>query len=74
MPSPAFLELFDRVFSDETFLARLESERGKALDEFALTGEEREALLSGNPSQVLALGVDERVSKHFGGGTPPPPY
>jgi hypothetical protein len=72
MPSPAFVELFERAFSDETFVQKLQTEHEKALDEYDLTAEEREALLSLDPSRVQALGVDERVSKAFSSGVVKP--
>lgn len=71
MPSPAFVELFDRVFTDEAFVQKLQTEHEKALDEYDLTAEEREALLSLDPVKVEALGVDERVSKAFSGAVKP---
>ncbi|MFN8521622.1 MAG: Os1348 family NHLP clan protein [Chloroflexota bacterium] len=71
MPSPAFMELFDRVFSDEGFVQKLRTEHESALDEFDLTAEERQALLSLDVAQVEALGVDERISKRFRGPVEP---
>ena len=73
MPSPAFQQLFERIFSEDGFEARLCAEQGELLDQFELTSDERAALLSGDASRVLQLGLDERVSKHFGGGGSPPP-
>jgi len=66
MPSQAFNELFERVFTDAAFVERIRTEHEKVLDEFDLTAEEREALLSLDATRVEALGVDERVSKRFG--------
>jgi hypothetical protein len=71
MPSPAFVELMERAFSDEAFAARLTDEHEKVLDEYDLTAEEKEALLSLDESRVAALGVDERVSKAFSGPVKP---
>jgi len=71
MPSPAFIELFERAFTDEAFVQKLQTEHEKALDEYDLTGEEREALLSLDQVKVEALGVDERVSKAFSGAVKP---
>jgi hypothetical protein len=71
MPSPAFVELMERAFSDEAFAARLTAEHEKVLEEFDLTSEEKEALLSLDESRVAALGVDERVSKAFSGPVKP---
>ena len=71
MPSPAFEALFDRVFTDEAFVQKLQTEHEKALAEYELTADEREALLSLDPARVEALGVDERVSKSFGGAVKP---
>jgi hypothetical protein len=71
MPSPAFHQLFERAFSDEAFAQKLQTEHEKALDEYELTAEEREALLSLDPARVSALGVDERISKSFSGAVKP---
>lgn len=71
MPSKAFDELFERAFTDEAFVQRLQTEHEKALEEFDLTPEEREALLSLDLARVEALGVDERVSKAFSGAVKP---
>jgi hypothetical protein len=71
MPSPAFVELFERAFSDEAFVQRLQTEHEHALDEYDLTPDEREALLSLDASRVVALGVDERISKRFDGPVKP---
>lgn len=71
MPSPAFDALFDRVFTDEEFVKRLQTEHEAALADFELTDDERAALLSLDPAQVEALGVDERVSKAFSGPVKP---
>lgn len=71
MPSAAFLQLFERAFTDEAFVQRLQTEHERALDEFDLTDDEREALLSLDPTRVEALGVDERISKAFGGAIKP---
>ena len=73
MPSPAFQELFERAFTDEAFVQRLQTEHEQALAEYDLTDEERDALLSLDQTKVSALGVDERISKRFGGG-PVKPY
>ena len=71
MPSPAFVQLFERAFSDEAFAARLQEDHVTVLEEFALTSEEKEALLSLDEAKVAALGVDERISKSFSGATRP---
>ena len=67
MPSAAFEQLFERILSDDAFAKRIEAEHESVLDEYELTQEDRDALMSLDAERVVALGVDERVSKRFGG-------
>ncbi len=61
--SEAFERLVDRAISDPQFVAKLRSDPAGATLEYELSDDERNALLSGNPTELEALGVDQRVSK-----------
>jgi hypothetical protein len=65
MPSPAFVELFERAFTDEAFILKLRTEHEQALAEYDLTPEERDALLSLDATRVQAIGVEARISERF---------
>ena len=63
MPSQGLEQLIERATSDQAFAARLQTDPEAAMAEYGLSDEERRALRSGDPAQLQAVGVDERVSK-----------
>ncbi len=65
MPSEAFQQLIERAVTDEAFASRLQSDRDAALADYELTEDERQALLSGDPEKLSALGLDERITKTY---------
>jgi hypothetical protein len=68
MASQGLEKLIDRALADEAFAARLRTDLDAVMAEFNLTAEEKTALASGDPARMQALGVDQRISKAFGGG------
>ena len=59
--------------TDQAFRDQLISDPDSALAGFDLTKEERTALLSGDPVDLEAMGVDERLTKRTGGAACPDP-
>jgi hypothetical protein len=55
--------VIDRAVTDVDFAERLRSQPDAALAGFDLTEQEKQALRSGDPAQLQAMGVDERKSK-----------
>ena len=58
-----------RAISDGAFRRQLQSDPAAALRGFNLTPTEIAAIRSGDPSKLVSLGVDQRVSKAFTIGT-----
>lgn len=63
MVSKAFEDLIERAVSDEAFAQRLKTDLAGAVAEYNLPEDEKQALLSRDPAQLQALGLDERISK-----------
>jgi hypothetical protein len=63
MTEQTIRQIVQRAVRDGAFRAQLKRDPAGALAEFKLTAEERSALISGDPAQLTALGVDQRVSK-----------
>ena len=62
MSIQAVMFVLDRVFKDPRLMARYVCAPYESLAQFELTDEEREAIVSGNREQLIAVGVDERVA------------
>lgn len=67
-------DVVQRAISDAAFRSQLRSDPAKALRGFSLSPEETQALTSGDPAKLVALGIDQRMSKVFvtGGATGTP--
>jgi len=67
-------DVVQRAISDAAFRSQLRSDPAKALRGFSLSPEETRALTSGDPAKLVALGIDQRMSKVFvtGGATGTP--
>ena len=63
--STAFEELVERAVTDDAFAVRLKDDFDGTIAEFDITDEEREAILSPDPSRLRELGLDERISKKY---------
>jgi hypothetical protein len=63
MPSQGFEKLVERALSDEAFAARLKTDPDAVIAEYGLSPDEQQALRSGDPAQMEAVGADQRVSK-----------
>src|SRR5207244_5837982 len=61
--------VIQRAISDGAFRRQLQSDPAAALRGFNLTPTEIAAIRSGDPSKLMSLGVDQRVSKAFTIGT-----
>ncbi|HEY7062229.1 MAG TPA: Os1348 family NHLP clan protein [Chloroflexota bacterium] len=61
--SDALSQVLERASVDAGFRAQLGSDPERALAGYALTNEERAALLSKEDDRLRELGVDARVSK-----------
>jgi hypothetical protein len=68
MTETVLREIVRRAVSDAAFRGQLRSDPAKALAGISLTGQERTALTSGDPTQLTALGIDQRMSKAFSAG------
>jgi hypothetical protein len=68
MTETVLKQIVRRAVSDAAFRGQLRSDPAKALAGITLTAEERSALSSGDPTQLTALGVDQRMSKAFSAG------
>ena len=55
--------IVERATSDFAFLAQLNEDPDTALAGYALSPEERAAVLQPDPSRLDALGVDSRITK-----------
>lgn len=58
-------DVVQRAISDAAFRTQLRTDPAKALRGFSLSPEETRALTSGDPSKLVAFGVDRRMSKVF---------
>src|SRR5256712_11945413 len=58
-------DVVQRAISDAAFRSQLRSDPAKALRGFSLSPEETQALTSGDSARLVALGVDQRMSKMF---------
>ncbi len=56
-------QVIERASTDAAFRSRLQSDPEAALAGYALTAEEKAALLSGDTGKLHELGVDVRVTK-----------
>jgi hypothetical protein len=63
--SEALSKVIERASTDAAFRAQLQSNPEAALADYALTAEEKAALLSGDRGKLGALGVDPRVTKLY---------
>ena len=61
-------DVVQRAISDAAFRSQLRSDPAKALRGFSLSPEETRALTSGDSARLVALGVDQRMSKVFTAG------
>src|SRR2546428_9339077 len=61
-------DVVQRAISDASFRSQLRSDPAKALRGFSLSPEETGALTSGESARLVALGVDQRMSKMFTAG------
>ena len=68
MTETVLREIVRRAVSDAAFRGELRSDPARALAGISLTAQERSALTSGDPTQLSALGVDQRMSKAFSAG------
>ena len=68
--SEMLAQVIERASTDAAFRAHLQRDPEAALAAYALTAEEKAALLSGDQSGLHPLGVDARVTKF--GDTPSP--
>ena len=65
MTESALKEIVRRAVSDAAFRGQLQTDPAKALAGFSLTAQERSALTTGDPTQLAALGLDQRMTKAF---------
>lgn len=65
MASQNLIELLEKANTDPVFRIELERNAEKVMDEFMLTSEEREAVLSRRTAKLRELDVDIRVAKGF---------
>src|SRR6266852_1539010 len=65
MSSSTLGKVIQRAISDAAFRGQLQTNPGAALRGFDLTADETEALRSGDPGRLTALGIDQRISKAF---------
>src|SRR5262245_23090506 len=70
MTESALKEIVRRAVSDAAFRGQLRTDPAKALAGISLTAEERSALTTGDPTKLVAFGVDQRMSKAFVAGDP----
>ena len=63
MTHTALVEVLERASVDAAFRARIESDPEAALAGYALSVEERLAIIRGDSAPRRALGVDSRVTK-----------
>ena len=68
MTESTLKEIVRRAVSDAAFRGQLRSDPAKALAGIGLTAQERSALTAGDPTQLTALGVDQRMSKAYSAG------
>jgi hypothetical protein len=61
--SDALSQVLERASVDAGFRAQLESDPARALAGYALTDEERGALISRDDDQLHELGVETRITK-----------
>ncbi len=67
MSQDGLVEVVERASRDPAFRARLQSDPASALAGYALTAEERAALVSSDSGVVQSLGVEARISKLYSG-------
>jgi hypothetical protein len=63
MSQSALIEVLKRASTNQQFREQLRADPDAALAGCDLTAEERAALLSRDPAQLAAVGVDARISK-----------
>jgi hypothetical protein len=63
MSVEAVAQVLERASTDQAWRERAVADPEGALAEYDLTSAEREALMSGEPERLQALGVDERLTK-----------
>ena len=68
MTETVLREIVRRAVSDAAFRGQLRSDPARALAGISITAQERSALTTGDPAQLTALGVDQRMSKAFSAG------
>ncbi len=68
MSSSTLGTVIQRAISDAAFRRQLQTDTAGALRGFDLTADETEALRSGDPTRLTALGIDQRISKAFSFG------
>jgi hypothetical protein len=64
--SAALNQVIERASTDAAFRAQLKSNPEAALTGYALTAEEKAALMSGDDRKLSELGVDARMTKQAG--------
>ena len=70
--SEALAHLIERASIDAAFRSQLQSHPEAVVAGYDLTAEEKAALLSGDPAQLVPLGLDVRNTKQgFGPGPGP---
>src|SRR3989442_10446478 len=67
-------DVVQRAISDAAFRSQLRSDPATALRGFNLSPEETRALSSGDPAKLVALGIDQRMSKVFVAGETGTPF
>ena len=63
MSREALIQVLERASTDATFWEQLVSDSASALAGYSLSAAEHAALLSGDPEQLHALGVDPRLTR-----------
>ena len=59
------VKVVERATTDPAFRAHLQRQPEAALAGYDLTVEERGAIMSADPNQLSAIGVDSRMTKSF---------
>ena len=65
MSKQSVSQVIQRAVGDGAFRRQLQQDPTSALRGYDLSGEERAAITTGDPSRLSALGVDQRMSKAF---------
>lgn len=68
MTETALREIVHRAVRDAAYRTQLQNDPASALAGISLTAEEREAVTTGDPARLTALGVERLMSKAFAAG------